>query len=221
LIKINVGTNKPAEAQSELIMSSGRRVEIRRQKRLFDDFFKIDELIVAHQRFDGSMSGEERRLVFERGDAVAVLLFDADARAAVLVEQFRAPTLIARRRDDPASADGWIVELVAGMIDEGENAEQAAIREVFEETGYRIANPRLIGKFFSSPGGSDERFFLYFAGVREAQREGNGGGIAGEEDIKVFQLGVDDLFRKLAQGAIEDPKLAIAAYWLKDNINRP
>ena len=201
-------------------MSAGRRVEIRGQKRLFDDFFKIDELIVRHQRYDGGMSGEERRLVFERGDAVAVLLFDAHARAAVLVEQFRSPTLIARRRDDPASMDGWIVELVAGMIDDGENAEQAAIREVFEETGYRIAKPRLIGKFFSSPGGSDERFFLYFARVGETQREGNGGGIAGEEDIKVFQLGADDLFRKLAQGEIEDPKLAIAAYWLKDNIDR-
>jgi ADP-ribose diphosphatase len=199
---------------------AGRRIEIRGQKRLFDDFFKVDELIVRHQRYDGSMSGDERRLVFERGDAVAVLLFDEAARAAVLVEQFRPPTLIARRRDDPASTEGWIIELVAGMIDRGETAEQAAIREVFEETGYHIANPRLIGQFFSSPGGSDERFSLYFAAVGNAQREGNGGGLAGEEDIKVFQVGVDDLFGELARGAIEDPKLAIAAYWLKDNIDR-
>ena len=91
---------------------------------------------------------------------------------------------------------------------------------MFEETGYRIANPRLIGKFFSSPGSSDERFFLYFAQVGQAQRKGNGGGIAGEEDIKVFQLGVAALFDRLVQGAIDDPKLAIAAYWLKDNIAR-
>ena len=201
-------------------MNANRRVEIRSQKRLFDDFFKIDELIVRHQRYDGSMSGEERRLVFERGDAVAVLLFDVAARAAMLVEQFRPPTLIARRRDDRANTDGWIIELVAGVIDEGETAAQAAVREVFEETGYRIANPTPIGRFFSSPGGSDERFFLYFARVGKAQREGNGGGIAGEEDIKVLQLGVDDLFDRLTRGAIEDPKLAIAAYWLKDNIDR-
>ena len=201
-------------------MGTGRRIEIRGQQRLFDDFFKVDELIVRHQRYDGSMSGDERRLVFERGDAVAVLLFDQEARAAVLVEQFRPPTLIARRRDDPASTEGWIIELVAGMLDQGETAEQAAIREVFEETGYRIANPRLIGRFFSSPGGSDERFSLYFAAVGNAQREGNGGGLAGEEDIRVFQVGVDDLFGELARGAIEDPKLAIAAYWLKDNIAR-
>jgi nudix-type nucleoside diphosphatase (YffH/AdpP family) len=201
-------------------MSARRRVEIRSQQRLFDDFFKIDELIVRHERYDGNMSSEERRLVFERGDAIAVLLFDRDTRSVVLVEQFRPPTLIAHRRDDPASTDGWIVELVAGMIDAGETAEQGAIREVFEETGYRIVDPRPIGKFFSSPGGSDERFFLYFALVEEAQRHGNGGGIVGEEDIRVFQLGADALFDRLAQGVIDDPKLAIAAYWLKDNIAR-
>jgi hypothetical protein len=35
-----------------------------------------------------------------------------------------------------------------------------------------------------------------------------------------FAVGVDDLFDRLARGAIEDPKLAIGAYWLKDNIDR-
>jgi ADP-ribose pyrophosphatase len=201
-------------------MNGGRRVEIRGENRLLDDFFKIDEIIVAHQRFDGRMSGDERRLVFERGDAVAVLLFDADARSLVVVEQFRLPALVARRRDDASSTDGWMIELVAGMIDAGETAEQTAIRETFEETGYRIVKPRRIGQFFSSPGGSSERFTLFFAVIDEAQRQGHGGGVAGEEDIRVFKLGVDDLFASVARGALDDPKLTIAAYWLKDNIAR-
>ena len=199
-------------------MNGGRNVEIRSERRLFDDFFKVDELIVAHERYDGKMSGDERRLVFERGDAAAVLLFDADARSVVLVEQFKPATLIGRRRDDPSTPDGWITELVAGMIDAGESADQAVIREAFEETGYRIDNPRLIAKFFSSPGGSTERIFLYCARVSDVQREGRGGG-DGEEDLKVFQLRIDDLFYRLAEGAIDDPKLAIAAYWLKANID--
>jgi nudix-type nucleoside diphosphatase (YffH/AdpP family) len=199
-------------------MNGGRNVEIRSERRLFDDFFKVDELIVAHERYDGKMSGDERRLVFERGDAAAVLLFDADARSVVLVEQFKPATLIGRRRDDPSTPDGWITELVAGMIDAGESADQAVIREAFEETGYRIDNPRLIAKFFSSPGGSSERIFLYCARVSDVQREGRGGG-DGEEDLKVFQLRIDDLFYRLAEGAIDDPKLAIAAYWLKANID--
>jgi ADP-ribose pyrophosphatase len=141
-------------------MSGQRRVEIRGQHRLLNDFFKIDEVTVAHQRYDGTMSADERRLVFERGDAIAVLLFDKQTRSVVTVEQFRLPALIARRRENPATSDGWITELVAGMIDEGESATQAVVRETFEETGYRIENPKPIGTFFSSPGARPSASFF-------------------------------------------------------------
>ena len=135
------------------MMHHDRRVEIRGRHRLLNDFFKLDEVTVAHQRYDGTMSAGERRLVFERGDAMAVLLFDKQTRSVLAVEQFSLPALIARRRDNPTTSDGWITELVAGMIDEGESATQAVMRETFEETGYRIENPKPIGTYFSSPGG--------------------------------------------------------------------
>jgi nudix-type nucleoside diphosphatase (YffH/AdpP family) len=194
-------------------MMPGRAV-IARQQRLFDDFFKIDELLVTHRQIDGTTSSVQRRLVFERGDSVAVLLFNRDRRAVVLVEQFKAPTLIARRRDDPATTDGWLVEPLAGMIDTGEAPEAAAIRETLEETGYRIREPELIGRFFVSPGGTSERVFLYFAEVGDADRVGMGGGID-DEDIKVLDIGLEELFEQLACGLIEDAKLAIGAYWLQ------
>jgi ADP-ribose pyrophosphatase len=95
-------------------MSEDRRVEIRGQNRLLDDFFKVDEVIVAHRRYDGTMSGDERRLVFERGEAVAVLLFDARVRSVVVVEQFRLPALVGRRRDNAATTDGWMTKLSPG-----------------------------------------------------------------------------------------------------------
>jgi nudix-type nucleoside diphosphatase (YffH/AdpP family) len=190
------------------------RAVIARQQRLFDDFFKIDELLVTHRQIDGTTSSVQRRLVFERGDSVAVLLFNRDRRAVVLVEQFKAPTLIARRRDDPANTDGWLVEPLAGMIDTGEAPEAAAIRETLEETGYRIREPELIGRFFVSPGGTSERVFLYFAEVGDADRVGMGGGID-DEDIKVLDIGLEELFEQLACGLIEDAKLAIGAYWLQ------
>jgi nudix-type nucleoside diphosphatase (YffH/AdpP family) len=200
-------------------MNRDWRVDIHRHKHLFDDFFKVDEVVVAHRRYDGALSADERRLVFERGDAVAALLFNSETRTVVLVEQFRAPVLIGRRREDPATTNGWIAEAVAGTIDPGESTEHAVIREALEETGYQIENPTLIGKFFPSPGGSSERIFLYFARVTDEKKLGKGGGLAGE-DIRVFQIGVDDLFDRLAKGLIEDCKLAIAAYWLQSNIDR-
>jgi nudix-type nucleoside diphosphatase (YffH/AdpP family) len=198
-------------------MMSGKAV-IARQSRLFDDFFKIDEFLVAHEQIGGAISALQRRLVFERGDSIALLLFNTERKAVVLVEQFRLPALIGRRRDDPSTTDGWLVETVAGIIDVNETPETAAIRETLEETGYRVRKPELIGRFFSSPGGSSERVFLYFAEVGDADRAGQGGGIEGE-DIKVLHIGLDALFERLDRGAIEDPKLLIAAYWLQNRLN--
>src|SRR5215831_7955170 len=83
-------------------------------------------------------------------------------------------------------------------------------------TESRIRNPS--ARTFPLRGASSERFFLYCALVSAAR--GQGGGLAGEEDIKVFQIAVEDLFDQLAAGTIEDPKLAIAGYWLKYNIDR-
>ena len=200
-------------------MQGRRRVEIKSEKRLFDDFFKIDEIVVSHQQYDGTMSADQRRLNFERGDAVAVLLFNTDTRSVVVVEQFKVPSLIGRRRENPAINDGWITEVMAGMIGPYETAEEAVIRETLEETGYEIHDPELICKFLSSPGGTSERIFLYYAEVSEAAKPSKGGGIA-DEDVRVLQLNVNELFDRLAKGQNDDPKLAIAAYWLQANMPR-
>ncbi len=189
---------------------SGRAV-IERERRAFDDIFNIDEFLVSHEQIDGTMSAGQRRLVFERGDAVGVLLLNVESKSVVLVEQFRVAVLVGRRRDDRSTTDGWITETVAGVIDANETPEAAAIREAFEETGYQIQEPRLISKFFTSPGGVSERVFLYFAEVTDTDRIGKGGGID-DEDIKVVQLAIDELFDRLAQGSTEDPKLLIGAY---------
>ena len=199
-------------------MSESRKAVIHKTTRLFDDFFKIDEVIVSHQQRDGTMSPDERRLIFERGDAVAVMLYNPDRKSVITVSQFKVPSLIARRRDDPNTVNGWITEATAGMIDDGETPEKAIIRETLEETGYRINNPKLISKFFSSPGGTSERIFLYFAEVRDSDRVNDGGGLP-NEDVTVVPMPVDQLFNQLATGTIEDPKLAIGAYWLKDYLS--
>ncbi len=195
---------------------SGRAV-IERERRAFDDIFNIDEFLVSHEQIDGTMSAGQRRLVFERGDAVGVLLLNVESKSVVLVEQFRVAVLVGRRRDDRSTTDGWITETVAGVIDANETPEAAAIREAFEETGYQIQEPRLISKFFTSPGGVSERVFLYFAEVTDTDRIGKGGGID-DEDVKVVQLAIDELFDQLAHGSIEDSKLLIGANWLQHRL---
>lgn len=142
-------------------MPGTRKAEITKQTRLFDDFFKVDEVYVLHERQDGTMSAEQRWLIFERGNSVAVLLYNSETHTVVLVNQFKAPSLVARRRDNPSTTNGWVTEVIAGMIDAGETAEEAVIRETMEETGYKIQNPKLIWKILSSPGGASERIFLF------------------------------------------------------------
>jgi len=84
---------------------SGRAV-IERERRVFDDFFKIDEFLVSHEQIDGTISAGQKRLVFERGDVVAVLLLNVQMKSVVLVEQFRVAVLVGRRRDDRSIRTG-------------------------------------------------------------------------------------------------------------------
>src|SRR5262249_52942775 len=70
-----------------------------------------------------------------------------------------------------------------------------------------------------SPGGSSERIFLYYAVVENADKVGPAGGKATEgEDIRVVALPPEELFERLRAGSLDDPKLIIAAYHLKDRL---
>jgi nudix-type nucleoside diphosphatase (YffH/AdpP family) len=199
-------------------MSGVHRSQIHGTTREFDGFFKVDEVDVSHLTLEGKMD-RQKRLVFERGDSVSVLLYNPDTDEVVMVNQFKVPVLIARQRDNPKTQDGWVTEAIAGMIDEGETPEQAVVREAMEETGYKVQEPKPICTFFSSPGGTSERIFLYFAEVRSADKIGKGGGID-DEDVAVVKTSAHQLFDQLEAKKLEDPKLIVAAYWLQDYIRK-
>jgi ADP-ribose pyrophosphatase len=184
-----------------------RKAEVHGRRRLLDDFFKVDEADVSFERPDGSMTPPERRLVFERGDAVAAVVVHHETRSLLFTEQFRFPTL--------GKSTGWLLEVVAGMIDAGESPEAALRRELKEELGF--VNPRLepIATFFVSPGGSSERIWLYYAEVSDADRVSDGGGLAQEhEEIRVVHLAEAEVKRRLAAGEFEDAKTIIGLQWL-------
>lgn len=195
-------------------MDESRKAEIHGVAPRFTGFFRVDEIDVSHRGRDGTMR-RQQRLVLERGDSAGMLLLDRAKKSVVLVKQFRAAALIGRRRDRANTTDGWMNETVAGMVDANEAPADAAVREAREETGYRIVAPRLIATFFSSPGGSSERIFLYFAEVAAADRIDDGGG-DDDEDVTVIHMTTAELMARLADGSIDDPKLIIGAYWLKD-----
>lgn len=191
------------------------RVEIVNPRRLLDAFFKVDEYTVSHERFDGAMSEPKPVLVFERGDAVAALLYDPERRVVITVHQFRLPTR------EKGQSRGWLIEAVAGMIPTDEDGKpletpvQSLIREVREETGYQLTHATPVAKFFSSPGGSTEYIYLYYAEVRKVDKTAEGGGLVSDgEDIEIVEYPIEDFFARLTRGEFEDPKLVIAGQWL-------
>jgi nudix-type nucleoside diphosphatase (YffH/AdpP family) len=185
-----------------------KRVEILSQRIVFDDVFKIEEATLRFERFNGQMSEPARRLVFERGDAAAALLLNRDTQKVILVEQFRYPTY--------KKGPGWLLEVVAGMVDQGEQPEETIRREVREEVGYQVSDLQPIATFYVSPGGSSERVALYYAEVGEADRVAAGGGSAAEhEDIEQVELSLPELWTALREGNIVDAKTLIAVQWLQ------
>ncbi|GLV54931.1 ADP-ribose diphosphatase [Dictyobacter sp. S3.2.2.5] len=185
-----------------------KKVEILEQRVLLNDFFKIEEARLRFRRFDGQMSDPVRRLVLERGDAVAALLVNTDTRKVLMTNQFRYPTW--------DKGPGWLHEVVAGMIDENEQPEDAVRREIHEEIGYQVHELTPIATFYVSPGGSSERIFLFYAEVTSADRVSNGGGLATEhEDIELIEVSFDELWDVLKRGEIRDAKTLIAVQWLQ------
>jgi len=197
---------------------NSKKIDIEHKKIAFDDDFKIEEAKIRFQRYNGEMSNLVRRLVFERGDAVAALLFNHDSQKVLLIEQFRYPTY--------EKGPGWIQEVVAGMIKPDEEPEAAIRREIEEEVGYRVEQLTPIATFYVSPGGTSERIFLYYVEVSDCDRVADGGGLAAEnEDIRLVEYSKSEILEALTTGQIQDAKTLIAIQWLqlrwKDNYSGP
>ena len=185
-----------------------RRVEIIEKKREYDDFFRLDRVTLRYERFDGHLSSPITRLLFERGDSVAVLLYDEEADAVMLVQQFRYPAYV---NDGP----GWLWEIVAGMCEGEDDASVVAQRELLEEAGYAVERLEHIMTFYPSPGGSSERMYLYLGFTRLDHKVADGGGVAGdEEDILVKWFDWKEAQRMLRDGEIPDAKTIIALQYL-------
>lgn len=133
-----------------------------------------------------------------RGIKAAVILAIDDGHV-LLVEQFRVPL------------GANCLELPAGLIGddtEGECLEDAAARELEEETGFRAARIERIGEFYSSPGMVSESFF--FVRAHGLERVGEGGGVDGENIIvHRIPLGsmADFIATKRSEGCVMDAKL--------------
>lgn len=188
-------------------------------KLVFDGFFKVREYTFKHRLFAGGWSGPIVRELFERGDAVVVLPYDAVTDEVVLVEQFRIGALAATLRNQD-NRSPWLVECIAGMIDKDESPAEVASREAEEEAGITLSDVQPIIDFLSTPGGMSERIHLFSATVDSTTAAGIHGLDHEGEDIRVCVVKREQAIQWLYEGKIDNAPTVIALQWLQLNYQK-
>jgi ADP-ribose pyrophosphatase len=189
-------------------------VTITAVKTKYHGFFKLNEYHLQHKLFSSKLSDEFTREVFERGDAVVVVLYDPVKDNLLLLEQFRTGAI--RTGETP-----WMLEFVAGMFDKNESPIDVAVRETKEEANIVLEPSTIqpIMQYLSSPGGTSERIYLYWAPFDSTLV--SPGGIYGlddeNEDILLHIVSRVDALALLEQGKIANAATVIGLQWLAMN----
>jgi nudix-type nucleoside diphosphatase (YffH/AdpP family) len=140
------------------------------------------------------------REVYDRGNGVAILLYDPLAKNVVLTRQFRLPAFL------NGSATGMLIEACAGVID-GDEPEDAIRRETEEETGFKITDMAKAFQAYMSPGAVTEILHFFTAKYDASMKISDGGGLAEEgEDIEVLELPFKKALDMIQSGEICDAK---------------
>ncbi len=178
------------------------------RQRAYNGFFKLDRVTLKHRLHLGGWSPELTRELMTRGDAVGVLMVDPDREVVVLVEQFRVGAI-------QASEGPWILELVAGVVEQGESPEDVAVREAREESGVELSSLERITSCILSPGGCDEMAHLFYAEIDSTGVDGVHGLAEEGEDIAVVTLSLEEAFAMLDQHRFVNATVIIALQWLR------
>ena len=182
-------------------------VELLDKSERYSGFFRINRYRLRHRLFAGGWSGVIEREVFERGHAVGVLPYDPVADSVVLIEQFRVGALV-------AGMSPWLIEVVAGIVEEGETPEEVARRETQEEAGLEILALMPMCRYLVSPGGSSESVRLYCGRVDSRGAGGLHGLVEEHEDIRVDRVAYGEAMRLLEEGRVTNSVSLIALQWL-------
>ncbi|MDP5100563.1 MAG: NUDIX hydrolase [Nonlabens sp.] len=180
--------------------------KILKEEQVFNDFFTVLKAQVTYKGVDSKKDITATRLCLERGDSVAVLLFEKDTDSFLFTKQYRYPSA---RREKPI-----MVELVAGSLTQGENPQECARREVKEELGYEVKTMQLITTYFPSPGGCSEQIHLFYSEVDTTAKIQKGGGVETEqESIELVKIPKSEIRDKLQSGFFNNSISIIGLQW--------
>ncbi len=203
------------KGQQKIQQFSNKDVQILSKETLYKGFFKMIKYAFKHKLYEGGWSDVVEREVFERGHAVAVLPYDPVLDEFVMIEQFRIGALSTASLSSTSSP--WLLEVVAGIIDEGETPEDVCYREAKEEAGLDIQKLHKALSYLASPGGTTERLHIYIGLVDASNARGVHGLEHESEDILVHTVPTSVAFDWINQGKIDNSATLIALQWFAMN----
>lgn len=187
-------------------------VEIISKETVFQGYFKMVKYRFKHRLFAGGWSEVIEREMLDRGHAAALLPYDPITDQVVLVEQIRVGAL--------EHAQPWQLEIVAGIIDRDESAEEVARREATEEAGIEINRLTPVTSYYPSSGGCSERLDVFVGEVDASTAHGIHGLDYEGEDIRVHVVSREQAYQWVESGRFENGASIIALQWLMLNHQR-
>ena len=145
--------------------------------------------------------GYQKREIVEHPGAVAIVAV-TDENKVILIKQFRKPI------------EQAIWEIPAGKLEIGETPKECALRELKEETGYSAKNIKLIHKFFTSAGFSNQKIYIFLAtGLIKGEPN-----FDEDEIIETYEVDINEVFNMIIKNEIEDAKTTIGILLTKELI---
>ena len=144
-----------------------------------------------------------KREIVEHPGSVGIIPITDDGHM-VLVKQFRKPV----EKD--------LFEIPAGKIEINEEPKETALRELVEETGYTSDKMEYLFEFYTSPGFSNEKLYLFIAtelSKGEASPEN-------DEYIETVKIKIENLVDMVNRGEINDSKTIIGIFYAEKYINQ-
>lgn len=122
----------------------------------------------------------------------------------ILVQQFR------------FGSAGMTIELPAGLVDAGEDPAAAAQRELYEESGYRGAEPVKLGEVFPNP--AIQRNRCHFFWIANAVRV-DAGSPDSHESFRVMLRPLPEVFAMAADGRIQHGIVHACLFFLRNYLD--
>ena len=182
---------------------------------VYKGFFSVEEHDLSYRKFNNQQSSILTRSAMISSDAVIVLPYDPVNDRILLIEQFRSGPYV------KGDKNPWVLEPIAGLIDEGETPESAGIREAQEEAHLEIKRLELVARSYPSPGISTEFFHQYIGIVELLDSSDLIAGLSSEnEDIRSHIFEYEQFFEMIESGKVNVGPLILLGLWLSKNRTR-